>query len=420
MLLSRVLLAVAASLTCSCQATSARSAATPDPARLTLADKQAIVREINTTLATKAFVSTVDFLDPTPKLRLSDGAVDSAATPGAFVALVNAQFRTFGVSHLELETPEERQRFVAGRDVGAGVLWQRDTEGGVTGLRVHQVMPGSAADAAGVRVWDLIVAVDGTPVDGAATLGGAEGARKTIELLRDGARVRAVLSYRSFSPYTKPTLTWLTKDVALIPISTFTASGYDATRVDSLFTLASGATAIILDVRYNRGGALDNVFDLLGHIFPDSVVIGRRIDREVIARSGRAFRSTRDAFEELQRDPASEVRLSTKHRPYKGTVIVLTSHLAGSGGDRFPGTVKDLGRGTLVGRRTIGALLTGDRATLTRGYHLLYPSAEVLMPSGFRIEGVGVEPHVTLSAREVLDDATVFATALQVLGRTRN
>ena len=370
-------------------------------------------------LATRAFVSTFDFLDRKPKFHVDDRDLDTASTPKAFVNVVNAQLDKLGVSHLELLTPAEHEQYTQGRDVGAGFVAQRETKNGVTGLRIQEVFAGGAADKAGLRTWDLVTAVDGKPLTKSANMSGPAGTRRSVTFVR-GKRVRtAELVFTDYSPYRPAMLKWVRPDVALISIGTFTTSDYHAQLIDSLFTKAAGAKAIILDLRYNRGGALANVFDLLGHLLDNNTVVSRMIDRETIARSGREFKTTAEAYEALKKDPASEVRLESDHTPYRGKLVVLTSHLAGSGGDRFPGTLKDLGRATLVGYTTMGKLLHGDWATLTRDYQLLYPSGEVLMPSGFRIEGVGVEPDVKLSQRDVLNDKKVTAAALKVISKTR-
>lgn len=74
------------------------------------------------------------------------------------------------------------------------------------GAEVASVGEGTPAAAAGLRVGDVIVAVDGAPVDSAESLvgyirGRAVGATVTLTVLRDGARtaVKATLAERSAS-----------------------------------------------------------------------------------------------------------------------------------------------------------------------------------------------------------------------------
>ena len=60
------------------------------------------------------------------------------------------------------------------------------------GVRVQQVMPGSAAEAAGIQAGDVVVAFDGEPVTdlrgySALLKARAPGDRVTVTVLRDGA-----------------------------------------------------------------------------------------------------------------------------------------------------------------------------------------------------------------------------------------
>jgi carboxyl-terminal processing protease len=388
------------------------SAAWCQDKQVSLEDRRKLVSEINNILATKAFVSIVDFLDGKPKLVLTEEELASGGTETSFAKVVNKHLARYGVSHLQLWTPADVNSFTDPRIVSSGLTVRKEP----TGFRVHEVAASSGAAVAGFKSWDLIVAVDAKPITASAELEGLENAQKVIQYERDGKKRSARLTYRSYEPHRAPRLKWLKPGVAFINIDTFIAAFYDRAKVDKLFEDAKDAKAIILDLRYNRGGALANVYHLLGHVLPAGTTVSRSISREIIARSGKTFTSCQEAFEALKRDPVSAIALESDAKPYGGKVVVLTSHLAGSGGDRFPGTLSDLGRATLVGDTTLGKLLTGDREDITGGFQLLYPFAEVLMPSGFRIEGVGVKPHVMLSPRDTLDDKVIIPAALKLLG----
>lgn len=67
------------------------------------------------------------------------------------------------------------------------------------GLLVDYVMPGGAADSAGIRAGDVILAIDGHPIrregDFALLIDARTEPRNRATLLRDGSRVEVVLSY---------------------------------------------------------------------------------------------------------------------------------------------------------------------------------------------------------------------------------
>lgn len=108
--------------------------------------------------------------------------------PGAGPALVHERLgrRVFLGVHLVDLTPELREHFGAPRD---------------RGVMVGRVEADSPAAAAGIRVGDLITAVDGRPIAGSIQLMARIGHRRqgeqvAVELRRDGARleVRAELA----------------------------------------------------------------------------------------------------------------------------------------------------------------------------------------------------------------------------------
>lgn len=74
-------------------------------------------------------------------------------------------------------------------DVAAALGIEDDTEGAL----VQEVVPGSAAEKAGIEVSDIIIAIDGKPVNGASELRTTIGLRRSgdtldITLIRDGKR----------------------------------------------------------------------------------------------------------------------------------------------------------------------------------------------------------------------------------------
>jgi S1-C subfamily serine protease len=112
----------------------------------------------------------------------------------------------FAISTAELLPEIEQLRAQAGGQTVVsgylGVELERRTDGG-SGALVSDVVAGSAADAAGVKVGDVVVAVDDQPITGQAGLVAtirnlAPGVRVQVSLVRNGAAltVTAVLGER--------------------------------------------------------------------------------------------------------------------------------------------------------------------------------------------------------------------------------
>ena len=158
----------------------------------------------------------------------TDAAISSAATrvarwstrSGEVVGLTTLVSSTdigstanglgFAISTAELLPAMELLRAEANGEVAAsgylGVQLEGRRDGG-SGALVADVVPGSAAAEAGIKVGDVVVAVDGEPITGQAGLVAtirtrAPGERAEVSLIRDGVplEVTAVLGERPPNP----------------------------------------------------------------------------------------------------------------------------------------------------------------------------------------------------------------------------
>jgi putative serine protease PepD len=98
------------------------------------------------------------------------------------------------------------QEIVSGGTVDLPRLGVSTTEptSGQGGALVGQVAPGSAAEAAGIEVGDLVTSIDGTPVTGSSKLQAlvlrhAPGDRVGIEIVRDGSTKTVVATLGSIA-----------------------------------------------------------------------------------------------------------------------------------------------------------------------------------------------------------------------------
>ncbi|WP_436355901.1 S41 family peptidase [Brevundimonas sp. CEF1] len=132
---------------------------------------------------------------------------------------------------------------------------------------------------------------------------------------------------------------------------------------------------VILDLRTNGGGRVIQEERLLSALLPDHSLIGVRVT------NGR--RQT----------------LHTRaHGPlYHGPLAILISPRSASAAEVTARAIGHHGRGVLVGRRSAGSVLTSTDFKLRDGGRLQAPIHDYLDPSGRRIEGVGVEPHIRVA-----------------------
>ena len=134
------------------------------------------------------------------------------------------------------------------------------------------------------------------------------------------------------------------------------------------------APGIILDLRGNQGGLLGMVGGLTGLLETKPTLMGT-----MQMRSGRI---------PLFGFPQSG--------PYSGPLVILVDGSTQSAGEMFASGLKETGRATLVGVKSAGNTLPSEIKKLPTGAIFQYGFANYETQSGFRLEGQGVSPNITV------------------------
>ncbi|GGM06079.1 S41 family peptidase [Deinococcus aerophilus] len=181
-------------------------------------------------------------------------------------------FKEFGDAHTNVRDPEGAERL---REVTQDLAVQRTgarvvrVEGG---LLVVSVMPGSPAEEEGLRVFDLLTTVNGEAAGKRGSENAPVGPGEFIRLERAAQPIRVsvmraatvplnlILSTRRLQARDVPTLAWAGMDgkVAVISYPSFLSQDAAAlflTRVRE--AISGGARGLIVDLRYNGGGSLN-------------------------------------------------------------------------------------------------------------------------------------------------------------------
>lgn len=132
------------------------------------------------------------------------------------------------------------------------------------------------------------------------------------------------------------------------------------------------APALLIDLRGNPGG-----------VFPVRKAIASQLVGE------------RTLFMRYQlRDEMEEAYLDFVADPYPGLVVILVDELSASSSEEFAGSLKALGRATIVGSQTPGRCLVANLTQLPGGGVLSYPYGQSQTPDGRVLESNGVVPDV--------------------------
>lgn len=247
---------------------------------------------------------------------------------------------------------------------------------------VVDVAAGSPAAAAGVQVGDALVAIDGQVTAemravkigaraAAGRLRGASGTRVVVSVARVGWRrpksltlVRAQLKQLTVKQR-------LAGDVGVLAISRFSESTAADARAALSALERGGAKALVLDLRDNPGGIVDQAI-AVADLFLDSGVIVSVRERSA----------------------------TTRRTAHAGAVslplVALVDGGTASAAEIVAAALLDNGRATVVGEPTYGKGTVQTLFDLEDGAGLKVTTGRYLTPAGNQLESNGIRPHVKL------------------------
>lgn len=283
--------------------------------------------------------------------------------------------------HTTFLTPEElnRQRTdITGKFTGIGALL------GVKDRLPVIVSPfdGSPADQAGVEAGDIIIEVDGedvtswSPNDIVEVIRGEEGTKVVLTLLRPKESESLEIEITR-GEITVPAATWALlpgTDVALIRLSQFSANAQEELISALRDAKAAGATALIVDVRNNPGGLLEQAVKVSSQFLRDGNVLQQA-----------------DAQDRRQAYPVIPGGLATEI-----PMVVLINEGSASSSEIFAGAIQDHERGLLVGETTFGTGTVLEPFVLDDGSGLMLGTSQWLTANGRLIRKQGIEPDIAV------------------------
>jgi carboxyl-terminal processing protease len=175
---------------------------------------------------------------------------------------------------------------------------------------------------------------------------------------------------------------WLPSGSGYIKLTLWQSPGHD--RFRSALEQFKNAPGLVLDLRDNPGGEVDEVLKIAGYFFPSRVPFG-----EFIARAGHHL-------ELYAGRPGNPI--------YAGPLAILVDESSGSGSEMFAAVMQEAGRAVIVGRRSCGCLLgIAQFKRMKGGSELAVSELGYMSPLGRRIEGNGVMPdeHVQLTLADL-------------------
>src|SRR5215211_1538028 len=228
------------------------------------------------------------------------------------------------------------QEVTQGQFSGVGMTVEETKEG----LRVMTVYDGSPADKGGLEPGDVVVAVNGRSIAGdsseASTARIKGPAGTTVELtVKSGKRERDVKLERAQVdiPVVESSMERRgDRKVGHVPLAGFTSGAHGELSQAVRKLLRQGADGIVLDLRDNGGGLLNEAVLISSIFIPE----GKIVSTKGRSRPERVYEATGGAI------------------PTSVPVAVLVNRQSASASEIVTGALQDRKRATVVGTRTFG------------------------------------------------------------------
>lgn len=241
-------------------------------------------------------------------------------------------------------------------------------------LTVISPLEGGPASRLGILAGDVINTVEGEPTEGMSIddavdkLKGAKGTEVKITIVRRGLDAPLAFSVtRAEIPQTTVRQAYMmTPDTGYILLISF-ARGTGREMSDAIAKLkAQGMKQLLLDLRNNGGGLLDQAIDVADQFLPR--------DLAIVETRGRT------------RDSAQTFRTAGQHPDLALPVVVLVNEGTASASEIVSGAIQDHDGGLVAGEPTWGKGLVQSVLNLSYGSGLVLTTAKYYTPSGRLIQ----------------------------------
>jgi carboxyl-terminal processing protease len=301
-------------------------------------------------------------------------------TYGAIRGMVAA----LGDPHTAFLEPAQAELFrtdLEGEFSGIGATVTVSEEGYI---RVTKPLPGSPAEEAGLRSGDLIIEVDGHPVQGLdlvqaiLLIRGKEGTEVRLLVDRiEGGTAEVTISRAVITvPATEARV--LQDGIGYLAIYECNARAPDEVRDGLRQLLAEGAYTLILDLRGNPGGYLHVAKEIASEFFDGGLLLIER------GSDGREIRHE-----------ASSDGIAI-HIP----LVVLVDGGSASAAEIIAGAIQDRDRGILIGEQTFGKGSVQINQRLSDGSALQITIRRWYTPNDRQIQGQGLNPDIVVERTE--------------------
>ncbi len=277
---------------------------------------------------------------------------------------------------------------------GIGAQLDKDKDGNVV---VMSPLPGSPAEAAGLRAKDIIMAVDGQSTAGLSVnqavqkIRGPAGSKVELGIVRGGTKQLTFTITRAQITVPTATSKVLDNGVGYLQISQFGDNTYDLVQQEVAKLKAAGVSKLVLDLRDNPGGEVTSAQNIASLWLRSGDLIMQEKRGNTVVDSYRA-----NGTNTLQGMPT----------------VVLVNNGSASAAEILALALRDHKAATIIGEKSYGKGVVQQMIPFSDGSELKVTIAQWYSPNGTSINHQGITPDQTVTISDA-DAAAAKDTQLQ-------
>lgn len=301
--------------------------------------------------------------------------------------------------YMTAEEWEEYQISALGNYVGIGIYMTVNKDGNIV---VSSPIKDSPAEKAGIKKEDIIVEVDGENVLGmdselvSSKIKGEAGTKVHIQVARNNEYLEFDIVRQEIKVYHVES-EMMEGNIGYISLITFDTGCAEELKTVLKDLENKGAKKIILDLRYNTGGLVDEALKIANYFIPkdkDILITVDSSDNRVVTKT--------------EEENITDVEL-----------VVLVNEYSASASEILVGALKDNERAKIVGTTTYGKGVIQNVFSLVDGSVLKLTVAEYFTPNENKIHKTGITPDYEVELPDVENDEefedTQLNKALEIL-----
>lgn len=308
--------------------------------------------------------------------------------------------------YVSADEMEEYTENITGSFVGIGIYMIADEKS--DRVIVYYPIPESPAEKAGIKSGDKIIKVNGVEYtakdfeDISDYIKGEEGTKVNIVIERDGKQQSFEITRAKIN--TNPiTIKKLDNNIGYLNLPSFDdgTAGDFKEKVEEL--QKQGAESLIIDLRNNGGGIVDEATEIADYILEKGDTIISTVDNT----------------------GEKEITFSKNKPIFNMPIVILVNGNTASASEILTAALKDYNKATVVGTKTFGKGIIQTFFTLSDGSGLKITTAEYYTPKGTTIHEIGVTPDEIVELPKSVDniyavsekDDTQLKKAIQLLSK---